>query len=141
MVNGLGGVDGCLSTNLVDWEYPNYNNGWMPIHYKAGCQHLNGEQALQISRSRHAAQPEQQSDFARAHRQQDVMQAIKKKATAVNGCSKAPQLLDALQQNIHTDMSLSDMKAIYDWGKNLPDSSLIRIALTAPSPQGEGNLL
>jgi hypothetical protein len=141
MVNALGGVDVCLSTNLDDWEYPNYNNGYMPIHYKAGCQHLNGEQALQISRSRHAVQPEQQSDFARAHRQQDVMQAVKKKATTVNGFSKAPQLLDALQKNIHTDMSLSDMKAIYDWGKNLPDSSLIRIALTAPSPQGEGNLL
>ena len=43
------------------------------------------------------------------------MQAIKKKATTVNGFSKAPQLLDALQKNIHTDMSLSDMKAIYDW--------------------------
>jgi hypothetical protein len=38
-------------------------------------------------------------------------------------------------------MSLSDMKAIYDWGKNLPDSSIIRVALTAPSPVSEGNLL
>ena len=141
MVNALGGVDVCLSTNLDDWEYPNYNNGYMPIHYKAGCQHLNGEQALQISRSRHAVQPQQQSDFGRAKRQQDVMQAIKKKATTVNGFSKAPQLLDALQKNIHTDMSLSDMKAIYDWGKNLPDTSIIRVALTAPSPLGEGNLL
>src|SRR6202171_5986138 len=141
MVNALGGVDVCLTTNLDDYSYPNYNNGYMPIHYKAGCQHLNGEQALQISRSRHAEQPQQQSDFGRAKRQQDVMQAIKKKATTVNGFSKAPQLLDALQKNIHTDMSLSDMKAIYDWGKNLPDSSLIRVALTAPSPLGEGNLL
>jgi LCP family protein required for cell wall assembly len=141
LVNALGGVDVCLTTNLDDYSYPNYNNGYMPIHYKAGCQHLNGEQSLQISRSRHAEQPQQQSDFGRAKRQQDVMQAIKKKATTVNGFSKAPQLLDALQKNIHTDMSLSDMKAIYDWGKNLPDSSLIRIALTAPSPLGEGNLL
>src|SRR6202165_2283528 len=141
MVNALGGVDVCLTTNLDDNSYPDYSNGYMPIHYKAGCQHLNGEQALQISRSRHAEQPQQQSDFGRAKRQQDVMQAIKKKATTVNGFSKAPQLLDALQKNIHTDMSLSDMKAIYDWGKNLPDSSLIRVALTAPSPLGEGNLL
>jgi LCP family protein required for cell wall assembly len=141
MVNALGGVDICLSTNLDDIYYPNYHNGYMPIHYKAGCQHLNGEQALQIARSRHADQPQQQSDFGRAKRQQDIMQAIKKKATTVNGFSKAPQLLDALQKNIHTDMSLSDMKAIYDWGKNLPDSSIIRVALTAPSPLGEGNLL
>jgi LCP family protein required for cell wall assembly len=143
MVNALGGVDVCLSSNLDDYEYPDYNNGFIRggIHYKAGCQHLNGEQALQISRSRHAQEPEQASDFGRAHRQQDIMQAIKKKTTSVNGFAKAPQLLDALQKNIHTDMSLSDMKAIYDWGKNLPDSSIIRIALTAPSGAAPGNLL
>ena len=69
------------------------------------------------------------------------MEAIKKKATTVNGFSKAPQLLDALQKNIHTDMTLSDMKAIYDWGKNLPNSSIIRVALTAPSGAADGNLL
>jgi LCP family protein required for cell wall assembly len=141
MVNALGGVDVCLSTNLDDLEYPNYHNGYMPIHFKAGCQHLNGEQALEIARSRHALEPEQSSDFGRARRQQDIMEAIKKKATTVNGFAKAPALLSALQKNIHTDMSLADMKAIYDWGKNLPDSSIVRVALTAPSGAAEGNLL
>jgi LCP family protein required for cell wall assembly len=143
MVDALGGVDVCLTTNLDDYEYPNYNNGYIRggIHYKAGCQHLNGEQALQVARSRHAQQAQQSSDFGRARRQQDIMQAIKKKATTVNGFSKAPQLLDALQKNIHTDMTLSDMKAVYDWGKNLPDSSIVRIALTAPSAAADGNLL
>jgi hypothetical protein len=33
------------------------------------------------------------------------------------------------------------MRAIYDWGKNLPDSSIIRVALTAPAPATVGNLL
>jgi LCP family protein required for cell wall assembly len=141
MVNALGGVDVCLSTNLDDYSYPDYSNGYMPIHFKAGCQHLNGEQALEIARSRHAEQPQQSSDFGRAQRQQDIMQAIKKKATTVNGFAKAPQLLDALQKNINTDMSLSDMKAIYDWGKNLPDTSIIRVALTANSGAAPGNLL
>jgi LCP family protein required for cell wall assembly len=141
MVNALGGVDVCLSSNLDDISYPDYHNGYMPIHFKAGCQHLNGEQALEIARSRHAIQSEQSSDFGRARRQQDIMQAIKKKATTINGFSKAPQLLTALQNNITTDMSLSDMRAIYDWGKNLPDSSIIRVALTAPAPATEGNLL
>jgi LCP family protein required for cell wall assembly len=141
MVNALGGVDVCLTTNLDDTSYPDYSNGYKPIHFKAGCQHLNGEQALEIARSRHAVQPEQSSDFGRARRQQDIMEAIKKKATTVNGFAKAPQLLDALQKNIHTDMSISDMKAIYDWGKNLPDTSIIRVALTAPSGAAAGNLL
>src|SRR5207245_367989 len=57
------------------------------------------------------------------------------------GFAKAPQLLSALQKNINTDMTLSDMKAIFDWGKNLPDSAIIRIALTSPSPSAAGNLL
>src|ERR1700674_5374782 len=114
MVNALGGVDVCLTTNLDDPYYPNYHNGFMPIHFKAGCQHLNGEQALEIARSRHAIQAEQLSDFGRARRQQDIMEAIKKKATSVNGFSKAPQLLDALQKHIHTDMTISDVKAVYE---------------------------
>jgi LCP family protein required for cell wall assembly len=141
MVNALGGVDVCLTTNLDDYSYPDYHNGFMPIHFKAGCQHLNGEQALEVARSRHAVQAQQSSDFGRSRRQQDIMQAIKKKATTVNGFAKAPQLLDALQKNIHTDMSPSDMKAIYDWGKNLPDSAIIRVALTAPSGSADGNFL
>jgi len=141
MVNTLGGVDICLTTALDDYTYPNYVGGYHPIHFKAGCQHLNGEQALEIARSRHAIQAAQQSDFGRARRQQDIMEAIKKKTTSVNGFSKAPGLLSALQKNITTDMSLSDMKAIYDWGKNLPNTSIVRVALTAPQPGTEGNLL
>jgi LCP family protein required for cell wall assembly len=141
MVNALGGVDVCLTSNLDDYTYPNYGHGYISIHFKAGCQHLNGEQALQVARSRHAIETDQASDFGRSRRQQDIMEAIKAKATTVNGFAKAPQLLDALQKNIHTDMSLSDMKAIYDWGKNLPDSSIIRIALTAPAAATPGNFL
>src|SRR5881396_1669819 len=141
MVNALGGVDVCLTTNLDDYTYPNYGHGYIAIHYKAGCQHLSGEQALQVARSRHAIEPQQSSDFGRSRRQQDIMQAIKKKGTTVDGFAKAPQLLSALQKNINTDMSPTDMKAIFDWGKNLPDSSIIRVALTAPSGAADGNLL
>src|SRR5438552_18612503 len=141
MVNALGGVDVCLTSNLDDYTYPNYGHGYIALHFRAGCQHLNGEQALEVARSRHAVQAEQASDFGRSRRHQDIMYAIKKTATTVNGFAKAPQLLDALQKNIHTAMSLSDMKAIYDCGKNLPDSSIIKAALTGPSGAADGNLL
>src|SRR5437879_7399057 len=56
MVNALGGVDVCLATNLDDNEYPDYHNGYVSLHFKAGCQHLNGEQALEIARSRHRSE-------------------------------------------------------------------------------------
>ena len=50
-MNALGGVDVCLTSNLDDYTYPDYYNGYHPIHFKAGCQHLNGEQALEVARS------------------------------------------------------------------------------------------
>src|SRR5438046_2589779 len=58
-----------------------------------------------------------------------------------DGCEEAPKRRDALQTNIHTAMSIADMNAIYDWGKNLPDSAIIRLALTAPSGAAAGNFL
>src|ERR1700692_4723517 len=78
MVTALGGVDVCLTTNLDDYEYPASGGGFIRggIHYTAGCQHLDGNQALQIARSRHAVQAAQSSDFGRSRRQQDLMQAI-----------------------------------------------------------------
>ena len=76
MVDALGGVDVCLTTRLDDYSYPDYANGYHPIHFPAGCQHLGGEQALEVARSRHAEQPQQSSDFGRARRQQDIMEAI-----------------------------------------------------------------
>src|SRR5437660_6353451 len=51
MVNALGGVDVCLGTPLDDYEYPNYNNGFIRggIHFRAGCQHLDAELALRLA--------------------------------------------------------------------------------------------
>ncbi|HLQ61692.1 MAG TPA: LCP family protein [Candidatus Acidoferrales bacterium] len=145
MVDALGGIDIHMDTSLHDCHYPNYGNGYLNhgvpegwpcpnpnygIRFPAGDYHVNGEQALEIARSRHADEPEQSSDFGRARRQQMIMTAIKKKATTVNGFAKAPQLMAALEKNFKTDMSLSDMKAVYDWGQNLPDSQIVHAGVS-----------
>jgi hypothetical protein len=59
------------------------------------------------------------------------MLAIKQKAISVNGIGKAPQLMGALESNFKTDMDLNDIRAIYNWGSDLPESQVTRIALTA----------
>ena len=94
MVDALGGIQVCMDTKLDDYEYPNYHNGYIRggVHFPAGCYQVNGEQALELARSRHAVQPDQASDFGRARRQQMIMLAIKQKAISVNGLAKAPQL-------------------------------------------------
>jgi hypothetical protein len=133
-----------MDSPLDDCHYPNYHNGYVNhgvppgepcppgagIHFKAGDYQVNGEQALEIARSRDASEPDQATDFARARRQQMIVGAIRSKAVSAGALTKAPQLMDALQSNFKTDLDLNDLKAIYDWAGKLPESSFVRVALT-----------
>jgi LCP family protein required for cell wall assembly len=132
LVDALGGVQICLEGPLDDNQYPDAHNGYIKggIHYKAGCQQVNGVQALQLARSRHAIQPDQASDFGRARRQQLLLNAIRKKATSANAITKAPAMMDALQNDFSTNLGLSDLKSVYDWAGKLPDGSIGRAAIT-----------
>jgi LCP family protein required for cell wall assembly len=131
VVDALGGVDVCLPSALDDNQYPNYHDGYMAngIHFKAGCQHVNGEQALELARSRHAVQAGEASDFARVKRQQLLLNAIRKKATSIDAITRAGPLMDALQQDFSTDLTLTDLRIIYGWSKQVSDSSIGRVAV------------
>jgi LCP family protein required for cell wall assembly len=132
LVDNLGGVQICLDQPLDDNQYPNYHNGYVKggIHFKAGCQQVDGEKALQLARSRHAIQPDQASDFGRAKRQQLLLNAIRKKATSVNAITRAPGLMDALQKDFDTNLGIADLKSVYDWAGKLPDNAISRAAIT-----------
>ena len=56
--------------------------------------------------------------------------AIRQKATSAGAIWKVPQLMEALQNDFKTDMDLNDIKALYDFGTKLSDSSFIRLAIT-----------
>lgn len=129
LVDALGGVNVCLTGPLDDYQYPRFH-GYMTIHFPAGCHLYNGEQTLEIARSRHAVEADQASDFGRARRQQQILSAIKKQALSVNGLTKVPQLMNALQQDITTDLSFGDMTALYGAGGNVPESAIEHLALT-----------
>ncbi|MDQ6919558.1 MAG: LCP family protein [Candidatus Dormibacteraeota bacterium] len=132
VVDALGGVDVCLTTPLDDNSYPDYHNGYVRggVHFAAGCQHVNGEQALRLARSRDAVQPEQSSDFGRAKRQQQIIAGVKKQALSVDGLSKALPLMSALNDNFKTDLTVDDITAIYNWSKKITDPAILHYALT-----------
>lgn len=75
VIDRLGGIDVYVERSFVDYSYPTENYGYKTVRFKKGWQHFNGERALEYARSRKAAGPEG-SDFARARRQQKVIQAI-----------------------------------------------------------------
>ncbi len=71
LIDALGGIDVDVPRPIVDNEYPTEDFGVTTIRFEAGPQHMNGEQALQYVRTRHA-----DNDFGRGQRQQQVVQAM-----------------------------------------------------------------
>jgi len=82
----------------------------------AGKQTLSGDQALCFARSRVTT-----SDFERAKRQQMIIQLLKDKLTSMGTLTdfgKINNILEALGDNVRSDMQTWEIKAFYDlYGK------------------------
>lgn len=72
------------------------------LTFSAGTQHMSGIRALKFARSRHS--PQDGGDFARAKRQQLVIEALKDKALKISSIPKLLLLSDELQNDIKTDV-------------------------------------
>ncbi|WP_374937170.1 LCP family protein [Bacillus clarus] len=104
IVDSLGGI-----TVDVPVEFTEQNSKDEPdaIHLKKGRQHLNGEEALALARTRHI-----DSDYMRGQRQQLVLEAIAQKALSINSVNKIGSLLDALDKDLKTNLTFDDMMTI-----------------------------
>jgi len=132
VVDTLGGVQVCLDQPLDDNQYQFTRSSQVitGIHFPSGCQQVNGEQALELARSRTAIQPEQATDYGRAKRQEMIVSAIRKKVAASNALTTMLPLLESLQQNYVSDLQLVDVQTLYDFGKKLPDTATQRFPIT-----------
>lgn len=86
-----------------------------------GWQHLNGEQALAYARNRHGFL---ESDLARNRHQQQIVEAISKKVLTLKSFESFENVLDAISENIATNMSTKQILSFYDILKNMLNSSL-----------------
>ena len=128
LVEALGGVE-------VDVEKPDYNsykkvvaNGRMCeqdskrrfgehlICVDPGLQVLNGEQALAYSRNRHLYKG---GDLARIRHQQQVVEAITAKVLKFNGLGEFEKVLNAISNNIATNMETDTILTGYQVIKSL----------------------
>lgn len=134
LVDALGGIE-------VDIEAPdfNYNHGVNcggrfceqnsdrdtsasgMIYLDPGLQTINGEEALAYARCRHLYL---QSDIDRNKHQQQVVEAIAKKAASLDNLSKIEEILNAVTKNITTNMSSKQILSFYDVLKSMIASSL-----------------
>lgn len=137
VIDTLGGVDVTVENAFVDGQYPDYNYGWQTISFEEGVQTMDGETALQFSRSRHGNNGEG-SDFARAKRQQLVMEAVRDKALSASTLlnpTKMTGLLNDLGDNVSTNMEIWEILRFAKLAEDL-DTSSIKNHVLDNSPDG-----
>lgn len=74
-----------------------------------GQQHLDGEEALQYARMR---KEDPLGDFGRQERQKEVISKVVKKGASLSSLAKYDNILEALQDNVLTNLTLDDMIGI-----------------------------
>ncbi len=109
VVDTIGGVDVDVERAIDDPRYHDTFSGQRGFSIEAGPQHLDGQTAMAFVRSRYG---EGDNDFTRAARQQQVLTAIARKLTAGNLILALPGLLDAVRQNLATDIPADRFAAI-----------------------------
>lgn len=135
IVDTLGGVTVIVEKSIYDPFYPAPNMiDYEPFSIKAGTQQFNGDVALKYVRSR-----ETTSDFDRARRQQQVLQAIRDKALSLNILANPKKLLDLAKivgDHFKTDLSPWEIERLITVTKDIPKTGLITKVLdtTANGP-------
>lgn len=129
LVEALGGID-------VDVDKPDYNHnlsidcggkvceqnsnrefGKNTVYITPGLNvHLNGEQALAYARNRHQWAL---SDFKRVEHQQAIVTSIANKAKTIRNINTFYKVLNAISNNIDTNMATKEMLNFYNVGKNI----------------------
>lgn len=121
LVDAVGGVDVNVQERLYDPYYPR-GYGYQVLDIKPGLQHMNGGLALKYARSR-----ETTSDFDRSRRQQEVLVAVRDKATTLQylaNPAKISQLVDIVGDHIKTDLSLSEAQKLAQIIRDIPNQAI-----------------
>ena len=132
IVNTLGGVNVCLSEPAEDQA--------AGLHLEAGCQVLDGEQALALARARKSLGDG--SDISRIGRQQQMVEAIISKALSLNIVSDLPTLYGVLSdvtENIDVSPSLGSITYLGGLAYSLRGLSLDNVNFVTMPFYPEGN--
>jgi len=113
LIDAMGGVD-------VDVRYAfkeqDSNRKAGTVTVEKGMQHLTGEQALAYVRNRH---DDPLGDIGRGQKQMQVIQAVAKEAASFSSLGKYRQVLDAVGDNVETNLGSNDYTRLIDYGSAL----------------------
>jgi LCP family protein required for cell wall assembly len=133
VVNAVNGIDITLDDPIwdpnFDWQY-----GKNALKLPAGQVHLSGVQAMLLARSRNAhGGYGTGNDFERNANQRKMLIAIKEKVFTLGTFSnpaKISSLIDAVGNHVRTNISLDELRRMYDIGKNIDAGKVASIGFT-----------
>jgi len=145
IINELDGVDVMVENTLEDYRYPvmgnedaeNYDSRFEHLYIEKGLQHMDGDLALKYARSRHAFGVEG-SDFARAKRQQKIIEAAKEKILTFKllfSPTKITNILDEFEEHVSTNLKVWEIVKLWDMLKNIGKENITNKVLDN-SPNG-----
>lgn len=136
-VNAVGGVD-----INIDSEDPYCLGGggiydpYADIKLKKGAQHLDGQQALNLSRARNAGGGcgMADSDFSRTEYQRKIMVELRKKALSLgvlSNPSKLSNLIDSVGDNVNHSFKANEIARLYEIGKDINEAGIVSEGLNS----------
>ncbi len=125
IIDKLGGLDIYVEKAFDDYSYPiagreddpDYYSRFEHLHFDKGWQKMNADTVLKYARSRHGTNGEN-SDFARARRQQIVIQAAKEKLTKASTLLNPVNLANIFTElNNHLSTNLKTWEIVKMWSQ------------------------
>lgn len=139
IIDELGGVEVNVENTLDDPNYPimgneevePYEDRYEHLYIKAGLQKMDGELALKFARSRHGLNGEG-SDFARARRQQLILEAVKDELLSTSNIFKPSMIkniIDEFNEHVSTNLQLWEILKLWDMVQDVNKDNIINKVL------------
>jgi polyisoprenyl-teichoic acid--peptidoglycan teichoic acid transferase len=135
IIDKIGGIEINVEKTFDDYSYPvsgreddpDYYSRFEHLHFDKGWQKMDGETALKYARSRHGTNGEA-SDFARAKRQQLVIQAAKEKLLKANTLLNPVTLtgiITELNEHVSTNLKVWEIIKLWSNFKDVEKENII----------------
>ncbi len=139
IIDEVGGLNVYVENTFDDYSYPirgqednpNYAARFEHLHFDQGWQKMDGITALKYTRSRHALGKEG-SDFARARRQQIVLEGVKEKVLSLNTLGNPvmiAKIISQLESHISTNLQVVDIIKLWNMSKDIQKNQIINRVL------------
>lgn len=97
----------------------------LDINLEEGWQTLDGQKAEQFARFRH----DRYGDIGRVQRQQVLLKSLKQRLQSPAIIARIPQIIRVLGQYVDTNLSVEEMLALANFGKNLDQENFKMVML------------